>query len=146
NTHLDLLKDLGEALLSYPPPWFKIRKMRYREAGAIFFFQTNGLSHDIIFGSFIVVASALESAQKSDSKSLNEEPEPFPSEQKEPPSPFLMVLRARWKPNLLNEVQAELDANHLTAEQQDFIWRWIRQEINLTKGFVLDLEIPDSSG
>ncbi|MEQ9672240.1 hypothetical protein [Coleofasciculus sp. G2-EDA-02] len=41
------------------------------------------------------------------------------------------VLIARFQPVPDDKVQAEMDRCGFSPEQQDFIWRWIRREINL---------------
>jgi hypothetical protein len=41
------------------------------------------------------------------------------------------VLIARFQPVADDKVQAEMDRCGFSPEQQDFIWRWIRREINL---------------
>jgi len=48
------------------------------------------------------------------------------------------TLLARFERVEAYEVQAEMDLCKFTSEQQDFIWRWIRREIDLVNPAALD--------
>ncbi len=47
-------------------------------------------------------------------------------------TPFRSILIARLGPGAIDSAQASIDACNFTAEQQEFIQRWMRKEFNLT--------------
>lgn len=127
------LKQIGKNLLTSQPPWcgnksvlFRREVLENRESRL----HTNvfEIDNEVYFGVFVLNAVFIESIKTAElPKWLNK--------LKKAKNRLLNQLRwafiARFEPVQEAKVQSELDTCRFTVEQQEFIWRWIRKEINL---------------
>jgi hypothetical protein len=133
---LDNLKELGHILLFSPPPWIKKQQFDL-DSLLVGIFHTNSESFqeslspycDALCGAFAICAAIFEASYT---------PDPFVNlviqEIKKSPSNFFKLMQwlfsARFEQVETEIVQAEMDRCGFSPEQQDFIWRWVRGEIN----------------
>jgi hypothetical protein len=148
----DLIEDLREVggfLLSSSTPWLSGQQ-------STLYFYTNWnweedqsefskresireqLSQDFnaLFGAFALFAVMLEGAEGEEKYFVQVE------KSKAPVFDFmrwLFLARSDKRETDTDKVQSEMDRCGFTPEQQDFIWRWVRHEINLV-GEVADEE------
>jgi hypothetical protein len=136
---LDNLKELGHILLFSPPPWIKKQQFDL-DSLLVGIFHTNSESFqeslspycDALCGAFAICAAIFEASYT---------PDPFVNlviqEIKKSPSNFFKLMQwlfsARFEQVETEIVQAEMDRCGFSPEQQDFIWRWVRGEINLVE-------------
>ncbi|EDX72139.1 NACHT domain family [Coleofasciculus chthonoplastes PCC 7420] len=136
-SQLNDLREIGKILLYSSQPWINGERYDTEILSRFRCFYGDNLQKsleqgsDVIFGVFAVLSTALELEQIS-----------YPDD-----APFLVdelleddwycfggirwILIARFQPVPDDKVQAEMDRCGFSLEQQDFIWRWIRREINL---------------
>jgi hypothetical protein len=135
------LREVGRILLSCSPPWVSQQQpdlglhidwilqeaqIEYLKGESI----REWLSQDsnALFGAFCLFAVILEEV---------EEQEEYFDQIEESEAPLFDVMRwiflARPEKREIDtdKVQSEMDRCGFTPEQQDFIWRWVRHEINL---------------
>jgi hypothetical protein len=141
----DLIKDLqvgGDSLLSSSTPWIS------GEQSTLYFCCTNWdweenqndfsnhgsirkqLSQDsnAIFGAFALFAVMLEGAEEAEKYFVQVE------KSKAPLFDFMrwiFLARPEKREIDTDKVQSEMDRCGFSTEQQEFIWRWVRREINL---------------
>lgn len=131
---LDNLKELGRILLCSPPPWLKKQQFDL-DMLLVGVYHTNSESFqkslslycDALFGAFVLCAAIFEASYTQN---------PFVTQDiKESPSSFFKLMQwlfsARFEQVQTDIVQAEMDRCGFSSEQQEFIWRWVRREINL---------------
>lgn len=121
STIQSVLRNLGNTLLSYPAPWFRrgIEVESFLLHGDL---KIEDQDHDILFGIFVVLASVLELDKKGETR-IRRSLEHSTSE-------FFRLLFALQK-NQGGGSLPILEDYGFTTEQQQFILRWVRKEINL---------------
>lgn len=126
------LKQIGTALFALPTPW--IQSQRLNDVYPNYFVENNrkiSLEADELFGAFTLVAVLLELSRFQDSgdtliKRLGILPNSLVA-------PMRWIFVARFKRVAKPKVQEQLGACGFSPEQQTFIWRWIRKELDLVK-------------
>ena len=129
---LPILREIGNILPSCPTPWVDKQDVDWSE-DSIYFIEDRemlNLDPEAFFGAFVLYAVWLESQNLSKQPKILNEIEQVTND-------FFnsnhWMLLARFEPAVINRVQAEMDKCRFTNEQQNFIWRWIRKEVNLVK-------------
>lgn len=147
-------KELGQILLTHPHPWI-IEKSSHESDQFLITYLVDDikefdekiklhkkqrfprLASDAFFGIYAIFSVYLEYNQKflADSKNFKKIVECFKSNRmKLPIFDFIQwIFIARFEDVETEKVQAEMERCGFTDEQQDFVWRWIRHEINLVK-------------
>ena len=152
------LTELGRVLLHCTPPW-SVQKQQDGWHNSFFRYpdwavleesnsliaesaKPSSIDFDVLFGIFVVFATLFEAnncmylpkgakhfqkIEKSEKiKSIKNNPYPL--------FDFIRwIFVAREESTATDKVQAEIDKSGFTAEQQEFIWRWIRKEIDLVR-------------
>ncbi|MEQ8959069.1 MAG: hypothetical protein RLP02_14295, partial [Coleofasciculus sp. C2-GNP5-27] len=135
--NLNNLRKIGETSLIFSQPWIKGNKFDMHILSDNTYFPEEYLKEfmfqipETIFGAFVLFATALEEDKRPYQNYL-----PFPVEDLQENDWYFFggirwVLIARFQPVADDKVQAEMDRCGFSPEQQGFIWRWIRREINL---------------
>jgi hypothetical protein len=140
------LRVIGKILLNSLQPWINgdefdmdiLLRPRFFYGGHLQ--ESLEQDSDAIFGIFALLSTTLESEQVSYPNAA-----PFAIDDLQENDWYFFggirwVLIARFQPVADDKVQAEMDRCGFSPEQQDFIWRWIRREINLVAD-TLDEEI-----
>ena len=129
---LPILREIGNILPSSSTPWIDKQYVDWSE-DSIFFIENReflNLDPEALFGAFVLYAVWLESQNPSKLPLILNEIEQVTND-------FYYsnhwMLLARFEPAAIKRVQAQMDKCTFTNEQQNFIWRWIRKEINLVK-------------
>ncbi|MEQ8385550.1 MAG: NACHT domain-containing protein [Coleofasciculus sp. A1-SPW-01] len=132
------LKVIGDLLLDSSQPWINGNKFDMDILSDNTYFNQGYLQEilndfsDSIFGVFAVLSTTLEEDKRQDQ---NYTPCSVDDLRENDDYYFLggihWVLIARFQPVAADKVQAEMDRCGFSPEQQNFIWRWIRRDINL---------------
>ncbi|MEQ8974663.1 MAG: NACHT domain-containing protein [Coleofasciculus sp. C1-SOL-03] len=136
-SQLNDLREIGKILLTSSQPWISGNEYDTEILSSFRCFYGDNLQKsleqgsDVIFGVFAVLSTALELEQI-----LYQDYAPFLVEELQENDWYCFggirwVLIARFQPVADDKVQAEMDRCGFSPEQQDFIWRWIRRDINL---------------
>jgi hypothetical protein len=143
------LREISQILLSTPTPWIK----KYQGSSLISHYLIDRdflidklkkpvkLDNETLFSAFAIFAVMLEDSAKKEEKKdkgqifLKDGIKRLIEGIKKSQYCFFDFLQwifiARFMPVELDKVQAEMDKSAFTAEQQAFVWRWVRQEIEL---------------
>jgi hypothetical protein len=135
--NLNNLRKIGEISLNSSQPWINSNKFDMNILSDNVYFPEESLkefifqSPETVFGAFVLFATALEEDKRPYQNHL-----PFPIDDLQENDWYFFggirwILIARFQPVADDKVQAEMDQCGFSPEQQDFIWRWIRREINL---------------
>ncbi len=119
----ELLKDVGSILLSHPLPWIKREDLMFYSnypMSRIISDTIDALNNNVLFSIFACYFTLAELDNEFIKRQALQH---F--------HPFYELFLARFEPDLMSKVQETLDHWHFSAEQQDFIWRWVRKEITL---------------
>lgn len=136
-SQLNDLREIGKILLTSSQPWINGEQYDTEILSRFRCFYGDNLQdslnqgYDAIFGVFALLSTALELEQIS-----YQDDAPFLVDELLENDWYCFggirwVLIARFQPVADDKVQAEMDRCGFSPEQQDFIWRWIRREINL---------------
>jgi hypothetical protein len=159
--YLNAIKEVGSFLLSCPPPWIRGQLFRsnfvtfplqefisYRPQSKNAKKRLNA-DPDVLFGLFVLLILSLEVTQKVSDRQikwhyLGGETSDVIQAIKSSTHPILQSIRwmliARYesseldlgqKPTIIDNVEAEMNSCKFTIEQQNFIWRWLRQEVEV---------------
>ena len=130
---VSILRDLGNTFISYLSAlrrefiYEEVFRVPYQNKS---FLEVEGLDNDVLFGIFVVLAIGIEffnrqtDSRREDIRSL------YIDGLRKSPSQFYQLLLARFK-EPKGRIQTILDKYGFMTEQQEFILRWIRKEINL---------------
>ncbi len=135
------LEEAGRILITSPPPWVRGRTLpmgilpdllhhqeRVEKEGPGDFPQ---LSSEALFGVFALLSVLLESSE--DRKELSALIERI----KESRHPLFDCIRwttlGRFELEAWDRISSEVNRCGFTADQQAFVWRWIRREIDLVR-------------
>ncbi|MEQ9000044.1 MAG: NACHT domain-containing protein [Coleofasciculus sp. B1-GNL1-01] len=136
-SQLNDLKKIGKLLLDSSLPWIRIIQYDTAILSRFSFFYGDNLQNslnqgsDTIFGVFALLSTTLELDQKSCHNHFSSTRNIIQENDWYFFGGIRWILIARFEPVADDKVQAEMDRCGFSPEQQDFIWRWIRQEINL---------------
>jgi len=136
-SQLNDLREIGKILLHSSQPWTSRVQYDTEILSSLSFFTGKSLQNsfnqgsDTIFGVFALLSTTLELQQRQYQNYV-----PFPIDELQENDWYFFggirwVLIARFQLVGDDKVQAEMDRCGFSPEQQDFIWRWIRREINL---------------
>jgi hypothetical protein len=130
---LPSLREIGNILPTCPTPWVDEQQVDW-SGDSIYFIDGyddfSDLDPEAFFGAFLLYAVWLESQNHIRLPKILNELEHSPNHLFKSSN---WILLARYEPAVRNRVQAQMYKSGFTDEQQSFIWRWIRKEINLVK-------------
>ena len=144
--HISYLDILGKIFISYPLPLISesLPELNFNildriEDYNLNKFQAGSHSSDeiklppsAVFAAFVIVAVFFETMLV---KQIREERKKFIDRVRREQFPVFKFFRSTFLSRFLlvkdNKIRAELDESKLTPEHKDFIWRWVRREINL---------------
>jgi hypothetical protein len=142
--HLNILEDLNAIFLSYSPPWLNTLPDDLNWWFTVDHFPDKkkatslSLNSRMLFSSFALFGVLLEShelASIEEKKVLDIKK--IIDMIKESQCLFFDFIRwmlcARYDQAFMSKVQKEIDNCGFNDEQEGFIWKWIRKEIDLVK-------------
>ncbi|HEY6284537.1 MAG TPA: hypothetical protein VIX20_02640, partial [Ktedonobacteraceae bacterium] len=151
----DILNEMGDDLLSSPPPW--IRKTGRPGGSIIRHFQLSQqekmpsksilsiVNSDMLFALFAIIAAMLSYEAIADKTIFFEELIGHIKNGKHPIlAYFRHLILAHFEQISEDTVQMELDKCNFTSEQRNFAWRWIRRQIDLVE--IIEAVHKDKAG
>lgn len=134
------LEEVGRILLSAPPPWLSAadivgpRRLPWFIGGPRFFGKDSSasgpmdLSSNALFGTFSLLAAFLEVSDE-----LGELPKDLIATNHPVLDSLRYILLARFDLAETEKSRMQLESCDFTTEQQTFIWRWVKREVNLVR-------------
>lgn len=134
------LEEVGQILLSAPPPWFSAedivgsRGLPRFFGGPRFFGKDSSasgpmvLSSNALFGTFSLLAALLEVSDKP-----GELPKGLIATNHPVLDSLRYILLARFDLAETEKSRTQLESCGFTTEQQTFVWRWVKREVNLVR-------------
>lgn len=153
---INIIEELSIILPTLPTPWLKplssnldLSPLRLLDSTLIDknSEKVTNYDSDLLFGIFIFLSILVEANQEAGVRNIQFRNKGTPSDDsvemiKIARHPIIKYLRwtltARYlspelelgiTPSVSDKIQAEMDNNNFTIEQQNFIWRWVRREI-----------------
>lgn len=145
--HMGALIEIGPIMLSHPTPWF-IESSPKSDVFSTFWFGVNHspatkqvqalkLNSDSLFSAFALFAVLLEAQELITDGDRGTGVKEIASIIKYSKCLFFDFIRwalcARYMSVSETKVQEELDRGGFTNEQKNFVWLWIKQEVELIK-------------